>query len=151
MRLRTAGGFATPVLAMMVALLVLALAGVSIDLSRVVTAQRHLSAVTDSAASAGTGGLDLEALYAGSADELVLDERAATELACSYLTEAFEDLVCPGPYAAVSVEGDSIRVEARVDVGLSLLRLLLPATGTQGSVEVVARSEASAIRVPPRP
>ena len=140
-------GFTTPALALVLALLILALAGVSIDLWRVIGAHQRLVAVTDAAAVAGTGGIDVEQLYLGVTDLPVLEREAATNLACAYLMDRAVVHGCPGPDAAVVVESDAITVATRVRVSLSLLRLLLPAGGGSPEIEIAATATAAPLRI----
>jgi hypothetical protein len=144
-------GFATPLLALVVALLVLGLGGVSIDLWRVLSAHQRLVAVTDSAAAAGAGGVDVEDLYLRGDAEVVLDESAATQLACDYLRRHLTVASCPGADVVITVEAGGITVETRDEVSLSLLRLLLPIGGADGRVQVAASATAVPFRIATSP
>ena len=140
-------GFATPALAVIVVLLVFSIAGVSFDLWRVVSAHQKLVAITDSAAVAGAGSLNIAALYADGRGALVLDPEMATDLVCEYLAGTLPETACPGPQAVVWVDSDSITVTIRTRVPLTLLRLLLRVGGETADIEVGARATASPVRL----
>lgn len=146
-RIAPEGGFATPVLTLVLAALILALAGMSVDLWRVASAHQRLVAATDAAAIAGAGGIDIEQLYLGVAEAPVLDRDAATDLACAYLTSNVSIPICPGPDAAVVVEAEAITVSTRMRVPLSLLRLLLLFEGRSEEIEVTATATAVPVRL----
>lgn len=144
---RSEGGFAVPALAVVTALVLLALTGVSVDLWRVVAAHRRLAAVADAAAVAGAGAIDVDALYADRLGPPILDRTGAEQRACAYLVRELRGAVCPGPLALITVDRESVTVQARSRVSLSLLRLLLVPAGEGGDVEVAATATAVAIRV----
>ena len=139
-------GFATPALALGLAIVVLALGGLSIDLWRILSEHGRLAGITDAAAIAGAGGIDTARLYVGASDTPVLDEDAATRLACRYLVEHLGSAACPGPEARIAVADTSITVTTRKVVPLSLLRLLLVSSGGSPNVEVTAQAAAMPLR-----
>jgi len=146
-RNRREAGFVTPLLALVVALLVLALAGVSIDLWRVLNAHVRLVAITDAAAAAGSGGIDVKDLYLSDTDEVNLDETEAGRRACDYLNDHLAASSCPGADVTIVFEAGGITVETSEQVPLTLLRLLLPVGGVDGRVEIAAKATAVPMRI----
>ena len=138
-------------LALGLAVVALALGGLSIDLWRVLSAHARLAAITEAAAVAGAGGIDLERLYDGAGETLVLSVPLATNRACAYLIEHLEIMDCPGPDATVTVRSDTIEVRTVGYASLSLGRLLLLAGGDPGIVEISAVATASPFRLAATP
>lgn len=143
----TEDGFAVPALAMVAALVVAALMGISVDLWRVITSHQRLVAITDAAAVAGSGAVDVDLIYSGVAGAPTLDPDGAIELACGYLTASLSMTQCPGPQADVTVGLDSVTVTARRRVPLTLLGLLLAPAGSDAEIEIAATATAFAVRV----
>ena len=134
-------------LPLVLAALILALGGVSVDLWRVASAHQRLVAATDAAARAGAGGIDIAQLYLGMGEAPILERDAATDLACEYLTGQNLIPACPSPDAVVVVEPDAITVLTRVRVPLSLLRLLLLFEGGSTEIEITATATAVPVRI----
>jgi Flp pilus assembly protein TadG len=138
--------------ALLIAVLILALGGVSIDLWRVIATHGRVSGAVDAAAIAGAGALDIEALYGDEAEVPLLDPARATSRACAYLAANLERLLeCPGPHVEISIEAAEITVTARVRVKATLLRLLSAASGDPLEIEVGATATAAAFRRAPEP
>ncbi len=140
-------GFATPVVALGLAVIALALGGLSIDLWRVVSAHSQLAGVTDAAAVAGAGGIDLEQLYLGEDAEPRLDVDLATKRTCDYLVEHLGLADCPGPQVTVIVEPDRVIVKTTGTVTLGIAKLLLIAGRGDATVEISAKATAAPFRL----
>lgn len=115
------GGFVTLwVLGLTVAML--AIAGVSIDLWRAVATQRSVSTAVDSAAVAGSSGIDEAAYRSSGGQTVVLDVARARSLAESNLASqpdaaSLVDVV-------IDVTPDRISVRAGRQVDFTLVRVL---------------------------
>ena len=100
----------------------LAIAGVSIDLWRAVATQRSVSTVVDSAAVAGSSGIDEAAYRSSGGQTVVLDVARARSLA--------EKNLASQPHAAslvdvvIDVTPDRISVRAGRQVDFTLVRVL---------------------------
>lgn len=139
-------GFATPVVVLALAIVVLGIAGVSIDLWRVMAAHGRLADLTDASAVAGTGAVDLEQLYATDSIDVPLDVSGATAMACDYLAVHADLAVCPGPDVRVEVAGSEVTVTTRSRVALGLVRLLFALGEGPTHVEISATATAAALR-----
>jgi hypothetical protein len=125
----------------MASLVVVLLAGISLELWRVVDEHRRLSGLAEGAALSGATALDVEALYAGE-DVLRLDPTEATLRACNYV-EAHAAMSCPED-ADIEISGASIKVVVHSRVDLTLLRLVEP-FGSE-PINVAAQATATAMR-----
>ncbi len=103
------------------AVIVLALGGLSLDLWRVFLERRELAGVVDSAAIAGASAID-ENAFRGSG-EVRVDPGQAVRAACTYL-RAHSDP--PASCAGIRVSPTGVEVTASRHVELTLLNLLLP-------------------------
>lgn len=103
------------------ALVVLALGGLSLDLWRVFVERRELAGIVDSAAIAGASAIDESAFR--SRGEVRVDPEKAVRAACTYL-RAHSDP--PASCAAIRASRLGIEVTATRHVELTLLNLLLP-------------------------
>ncbi|MFN2555595.1 MAG: pilus assembly protein TadG-related protein [Nitriliruptorales bacterium] len=103
------------------AVIVLALGGLSLDLWRVFLERRELAGVVDAAAIAGASAID-EAVFR-SHGEVRVDSDQAFRTACTYL-RAHSDP--PASCAGIRVSPGGIEVSATRQVQLTLLNLLLP-------------------------
>ncbi len=123
MRPPTAGGESGSVTFWMLglALVVLALGGLSLDLWRVFLERRELAGVVDSAAVAGASAIDETAFR--TRGEVRLDPNKAVRAACTYL-RAHSDP--PASCSAIRASHLGIEVTASRQVELTLLNLLLP-------------------------
>jgi hypothetical protein len=135
------GGFSTPVLVMLVAILVLLLGGVSVDLWRVIAEHREITTLVDGAAIAGATAVDEELLYAGPELEPQLDEAEAIGRVCDYLARNGVELSCPGA-VDVQVGAFDITVTLEREVDVTLLRLLTLAGGSTDPIAVGSTSTA---------
>ncbi len=103
------------------ALIVLALGGLSLDLWRVFLERRELAGVVDAAAIAGASALD-EAAFR-SRGEVRVDPAKAAGLACVYLRTHSDP---PDTCAGIRADQAAIEVTASREVDLTLLNLLVP-------------------------
>jgi uncharacterized membrane protein len=142
------GGFSAPILIVVFALMVLVLGGVSVDLWRVLAEHREVTGLADGAALAGATAVDVDAIYAG-ADEPVLVDVEAVDRACRYLADHASIAACPGPDVAVFVAPDAITIEHARTVDLTLLGFFATLTGDDPTVRVEARSTAQPLRGTP--
>lgn len=119
---------------------VLFLGGLSLDLWRAITVRRELTAMADSAATAGTNGLDENALRRG---EVVVDAGRAKALALDALTRhsGAGDLDA----AQIDVQAPArVRVAVAATVHFTLLGILVD----ERPLRVEATATAEARRVP---
>jgi len=120
-------------------LALLAVGGISMDLWRVATQRRVLSAAVDAAAAAGAGVLDLEHLR--TSEELQLEPAGAEARARQTMA-----MLAPAGLTAYAATASltSVSVVAEGEVAISLLRLVLPdAEPVIVRVEAVAAPRAS--------
>lgn len=136
-RCRGQSGDALVIWCLGMALVLLPLGGLSLDLWHSISVERSLQSAANSAAAAGSSGIDPTAyrqtgsvvLDAGLADALVSENLAAqTGLPAGYRV------------SQLSVSGNSVTVQLKDSVDLTLLRILLPG----GSVHLTATAEAEA-------
>lgn len=119
------------------ALIVLALGGLSVDLWRVFLERRELAGSVDAAAIAGASAIDEAAFRNGG--EVRVDPAKAARTACAYL-RAHSDP--PASCAGIRASQDGIEVTASRRIELTLLNLLLPRDAREPlSVRVSARVE----------
>lgn len=147
---RGEGGFSAPVLALMVAMMMLIIGGLSVDLWRVLAEHREVAGLVDGAATAGATGVDTEAIRANPNAPVRLDPAQAQARACRYL-EHHGGLTpnCAAATVGVSVVDDTITVRMERDVDLTLLRLVQAMSGDTSPVRVGAESTAIALRRTP--
>lgn len=133
-------GQAAP-LAIGLALLVLASAGLIVDLSRAFLVKRTLQNAADGAVLAGTGALDRERYYSTGGGEVVLEGSLAEGVARRWLARR-------GLEVRSRVRGDAATVEVHLQatVKTSLLRLI---GLTTMEVSAAARGRPGAGGVPP--
>ncbi len=130
---------AAPLLVVFVALIVLAMAGISSDLWRLLHARRTLAGAVDAAATAATAALD-EAAYRETG-VVRLDPALAEAYACDVLVASLDVGGCPGDDAAVVTGGDTVTVAAARSVELVIVgRIGLDARG--GRFEIAASATA---------
>lgn len=136
MATRRAHGEAGTILPWMLGLLmvVMLLAGLSIDMWRAIGAERALSTAADAAAAAGANGID-EAAYRRDGT-VQLDPARARDLAAQSLDAQPEATMISGARIDANTGRVSVRVEATV--AFTLTRLFLP-----GGVTVSAVSDAA--------
>lgn len=103
------------------ALILLALGGLSLDLWRVFLERRELAGVVDAAAIAGASAIDEAAFRSGG--EVRVDAAKAARTACAYLRTHSDP---PASCAGIHVSQGGIEVTASRQVELTLLNLLLP-------------------------
>ena len=139
----TERGAAAPVLVAVVALIVMALGGVSSDLWRLLHAHRVLSGQVDAAAAVGAAALDEAAYRDDPAAPPRLDAIRARHLACSAL-RTHDGVDCPGPDVDIEVVDDSVTVTVRRGVGLLFVGRLLGS----GSGEVPIEASTRVLLVP---
>jgi Flp pilus assembly protein TadG len=120
------------VLGLCIALLFLG--GLSLDLWRAVAERRQLSAMADSAATAGANGVDVQALRAGT---LHLDPLRARAIALASLDEDAHAGALDG--IDVTVVGNRVTVTLRDHVRFSLLGIFMG--GRQFDIRVHASAE----------
>ena len=110
------------------------LGGLSLDLWRAVAERRELSAMADTAATAGANGLDESALRAGTVQ---LDPARARAIALDSLARDPDAGTLDG--ADVAVAGNRVTVTLRSHVGFSLLGVFMG--GQHFTVEAHAAAE----------
>ncbi len=103
------------------ALIVLALGGMSLDLWRVFLERRELAGIVDAAAIAGASAIDESAFRSGG--EVRVDPAKAVRVACAYLRTHSNP---PASCAGIRADQAGIEVTASHKVDLTLLNLLLP-------------------------
>lgn len=103
------------------ALIVLALGGMSLDLWRVFLERRELAGIVDAAAIAGASALEESAFRSGG--EVRIDAAKAARVACAYLRTHSNP---PDNCAGIRADQVGIDVTASREVDLTLLNLLLP-------------------------
>jgi hypothetical protein len=133
-------GFAGLGLVLAAALVTLVLAGIGVELWRVVSEHRRLSGLAEGAALSGATAVDLASLYAGIEDPL-LDALEAERRACDYLSR-YGGLVC-ATQAQVVVDRATIEVVVTGRLELTLLRLV---ASRATPIEVSASGFATALR-----
>lgn len=116
-------GFAALGLVLVAAVVTLVLAGIGVELWRVVEEHRRLSGLAEGAALSGATAVDLASLYAGMEDPL-LDDLEAEQRACDYLSR-YGGIACPSQ-AQVVVSGATIEVVVTGNLDLTLLRVVQP-------------------------
>lgn len=129
----------TTVLALGLALLTFALAGLAVDGTRAFLLRRTLQNAADSAGLAGTGAIDTGAYYASGGTNLKLDPVAARSAALSLLRSRGIEAS-----AAVQVDDERVMVSLRADSPTTFLRLV-------GISSVPVGVEAASIPVPGAP
>lgn len=105
------------------ALLVLAVGGISVDLWRAQAVRRELTAVADGAAFAGASGID--AAVFRQTGEVVLDPSVAERLAAEDLAHSVISTASTHVLVGASTDAVAVTIEGEVD--LALLGLLAPA------------------------
>lgn len=119
------------------ALIVLALGGLSLDVWRVFLERRDLAGIVDAAAIAGASAID-EAAFRR-VGEVRIDPTEAARTACAYLRMHSER-----PISCAGIHADPVGVEvmASREVELTLLNLLLPRVEREPlAIRVSARVE----------
>ncbi len=134
---------AAPLLVVFVALIVLAMAGISSDLWRILHARRTLVGAVDAAATAATAALD-ETAYR-EAGTVRLDPALAREYACDVLAASFDVGECPGAGVSVVTEGDAVTVTAARTVELVIVGRIGLGAGGSG-FEMAASATAVLVR-----
>ncbi len=135
------GASATAVVLLM-ATIVLGVAGISVDLWRALAAHRELVGLADGAATAGATAFDTAAIYAD-ATNLVLDLDEAYRRACEHLADHDPTLRCGGG-ATVTVALRQVTVSAQTELPLTLLRLL---TGDASGGPLTIRAESTTVAI----
>ena len=109
-----------------VCVMLLAMGGISIDLWRGFTDRRELAAMTDAAAIAGASQLDLAAFRQDSTNP-VLDPVLAQNAALNYLnTQATESGITFTAPPAITVQDNTVFIEASTNVNLTLMKIFSP-------------------------
>jgi hypothetical protein len=123
-------------------LVLVMMVAVVVDAAKLYLARRALHAATDGAALAAVQAVDLDALYAGEADDaLPLDRRAARRAVDRYVeTAELEDTLRGFEVVGVSFDGDEVTVRTRTLVRLPFVG---PVTRGHSTVEVVAEATAT--------
>ncbi|HKZ24630.1 MAG TPA: pilus assembly protein TadG-related protein [Acidimicrobiia bacterium] len=105
------------------ALLVLALGGLSLDLWRAISERRELAAAADAGVIAGSSAVD-EAVWRSLREvRLERDEAISRALRAIALQPAAEELIAP-PQVEVAEDGSALTVKLVSEVDFTLLRLL---------------------------
>ncbi|HUZ43534.1 MAG TPA: hypothetical protein VMU63_03965 [Acidimicrobiales bacterium] len=119
------------------ALVLLPLGGVSLDLWHSISVERTLQSAASSAAAAGSSGVD-QSVYRQTGS-VTLDPGLAEALVSENLAD---QTALPSGYqvSELSVDGNSVTVQLKDSVGLTLLRLLVPG----GTVHLTATAKAEA-------
>lgn len=116
-----------------------AMGGISLDLWRGFTDRRELAAITDAAAIAGASQLDLNAFKQDSKNP-VLDPVLAQNAALQYLnTQAAESGITFTSAPVVTVENNTVSIEATTNVKFTLLKFFDP----NGSFNLTTHSSSS--------
>jgi len=119
------------------ALVLLPLGGMSLDLWHSISVERALQSAASSAAAAGSSGID-QSVYRTSGS-VVLDPGLAESLASANLADQ-TGLPSGLQVSQLSVSGNSVTVQLKDSVNLTLLRILLPG----GAVHLTATAKAEA-------